>query len=514
MKIVSNINIHSPKTFLYFVLPLILTVIVVRGMAGEKIAIYDGAGWDGSIYRSIASEFNEKILLKYYHSYRLQRVLPYAVQNGIFNFFRIQKTNKNLMTGAQIMNFLILCTGVIFFFRIANLMYLSMPLRIIGFAAVFFIYPVLKLLGYYPFLTDTYAYTLAIMQVFYFLSEKKAKLILISIIGAFIWPTLLMSGLLLACMPRSPFTIDEKLKVHDKLILIIVKSGCILAVPILFLWMLLCKPVALKNCYHGARYLNNFMLGVSLFGVTAYIFMILLLIRISVIANIKKFVMTLKVKNIILFFLSILTVRLIMRFFSSGHIHITFNELLKQRIITPSTVNPLVFLVSNFMYYGFAVILIMTNWKQFLQTCASYGYGFFAVISLGLMMSLNSESRHLIAFTPFFIFPLLRCLSGRRGETVSFPAAILFVCASLILSQFWYTINVPGIEEAFKNPELGGMGQYQDFPAQRYFGMTGAWMSHKMYWIYLIVFIASFVVYKFLPCIEKVIYKKTHTMNL
>jgi hypothetical protein len=471
-------------------------------MLGEKVAYNDGAGWDGLFYRSTTFDFASKIFAHGYDSYRIQRILPFAVVNVFFKLTGLGITNASSMMAVQALNLIALLVGIIYFFKIVSDLKLSLPIGVIGFAAMFFNYPVLKLMGYYPYLTDTYALVFAIMQFYFFIKKRKIKLIAISILGAFVWPTLFMSGLVLALLPDTSFSIKDKLDKKNQTIITIVKIALALAIPVLFLALLVLKPRLLPLLYSGDKYQNYYILSLSLFCVSVYIYCLMLPLKISIIDNIKRLIGKINIWHLIIMVVLYAGIEALVIYLSNGQASVTLKMMLIGRIIIPPTVDLFVFIVCNFMYYGVIIFLMIVSWKGLLETYAEYGYSFFIIIVLGLLMSLNSESRHLLSFIPFLVFPLLKYLSDKKDNKLNLVFSIVFVAASLALSRFWYKINVPGIEKAFIDPYEKRIGSYQDFPAQRYFMAQGPWMSHQMYYLFggiFLVFLACFCVYYFYP---------------
>jgi hypothetical protein len=187
---------------------------------------------------------------------------------------------------------------------------------------------------------------------------------------------------------------------------------------------------------------------------------------------------------------------LIILFFSARTIQFYFSDpsnpvplvmMLFQRLLIPALQAPLAFIVSHFMYYGFIIIFLCIFWKDVVKEYAKYGYSFFIIVVLGLIMFFNTESRHLLSFIPFLFFPAVENI--KKYFTVK--SAIVFSIASLFLSRFWFKINVEGIEEAFV---FVSHNDYTQFPAQRYYMSHGPWMSYSMYLVFSFLFIVSFII--------------------
>jgi hypothetical protein len=190
-----------------------------------------------------------------------------------------------------------------------------------------------------------------------------------------------------------------------------------------------------------------------------------------------------KIPKIVLFIVLFLATKIIQQYLSNGTTSVATIFLLKGMLIGALQA-PFEFIICHFMYYGFMVCFLCIYWGKSVERYAKYGYSFSFVIAIGLIMSLNPESRHFITFVPFYIFPLIELVN----KSLNVKFAVAFAVASLALSRFWFKINVPGIEDAFA---YGTRTSYELFPAQRYFMSYGPWMSYSMYFVFAGIFIAS-----------------------
>jgi hypothetical protein len=177
----------------------------------------------------------------------------------------------------------------------------------------------------------------------------------------------------------------------------------------------------------------------------------------------------------------------IQHYFSDSSNPVPLVGMLLGRLLIPAVQAPLAFLASHFMYYGFLIIFLCIFWKDVVKEYAKYGYSFFIIIVLGLIMFFNTESRHLLSFIPFLFFPSVEIT--KRYFTVK--SAAVFSIVSLFLSRFWFKVNVEGIEEAFV---FVSHNDYTQFPAQRYFMSQGPWMSYTIYLVFSCLFVMSFII--------------------
>jgi hypothetical protein len=485
--------IKITKQLAWIILHVILFSIMLFSMLGEKVAYNDGAGWDGLLYREATYNFSNMILNHQYDAYRIQRILPFAVINIIYNIFHIEKSNLSLLWGMQILNFIILAVGCYYFYQISKKLKFSISAIIVGFSVLFFNYPTLKLIGYYPFLTDLYALVFALMQFYYFVTNKTIKLVIVSILGAFIWPILLLCGLILAFLPNEEIELSLPEKKSDKVFLNLLKIIVTLSIPVLFL-LLYVYVVIIRRRDMQTLYcisLNWYFIIAALITTPIYVWFLLKPINITFSSAIRNFFRSIKIAKIIPFFIIYLSVKIVQHYLSDGTSSVSMFFMVIIRIIIPSAQAPFAFLICNFMYYGFIVILMCFYWKLTIKQYAKYGYSYFIIIILGLIMSLNTESRHMLSFVPFLIFPFIELINNKFSVKFS----IVFSVSSLILSRFWFKINVDGIEEAFVSPPPihSLYSIYESFPAQRYFMAIGPWMAYSIYLLFLGIFIFSVI---------------------
>jgi hypothetical protein len=459
-------------------------------MRGEKVAYNDGAGWDGLFYRNVAYDFSNMIFDHQYDLYRIKRIFPFAVINIVFNIFDIEKNNTSLLWGIQILNLIALFTGVYFFVKISCRLNFSMPLIMVSFSVLFFNYPILKMMGYYPFLTDTYALVFSIIQFYCFINKKNILLIVVSIFGAFTWPMIFLCGLILLFLPREELVLSLPRARIDRVLLVLIKTFFIFVIPIAFI-----LAAIIYFYFRGKNILEIDWLGITLnkyfvipalFAVPLYIWALLRPVKISMVDSIKRFFLSLKYLNIILFMVMYIFMSIVQRYLSNMEVLISLKTMLFFRLLMPAIQAPFAFVVCNFMYYGFVIILLCFFWEDVMKKYTHYGYSFFIIIVLGLIMSVNTESRHMLSFIPFLFFPLFEVIK----KHITFKFAVVFSVLSLFLSRFWFKINVKGIEEAFV---FVNNNKYAQFPAQRYFMSQGPWMSYSVYLIFSGIFLVSFI---------------------
>lgn len=179
----------------------LLALIVFFQINGEKIPHDDGAFGDGVFYRSVGQTFLENIEAQGYNLVQLTRILPFALLNLSFSAFHIVKDVDGMRNGMIIWQLVYLAISIYWYFRICKKIRAKPPLFTLGFILLFFNFHWTKDLWYHPFSPDGAAFALGMGQANYFLRYEKFKLGMVSVLGIFVSPLLVFSGLLMLFLP-------------------------------------------------------------------------------------------------------------------------------------------------------------------------------------------------------------------------------------------------------------------------------------------------------------------------
>lgn len=115
------------------------------------------------------------------------------------------------------------------------------------------------------------------------------------------------------------------------------------------------------------------------------------------------------------------------------------------------------------------MILTYFLWKPICRLIHQHGMGLTVVMIVGVVLSINPESRRLINLLPFFVAFTVKAVESLRWNASRYW---LMAGLSLLFSKIWLPINTRPLE-----------GSPLDFPLQRYFMNHGPWMSNQMYLI-------------------------------
>ena len=183
------------------ILIAILALIVYVQINGEKIPVNEGAFADGVFYREVGRFFLDDIEASKYSALELTRILPFALLNLSFSALHIIKDSVGLRNGMIIWQIVYLALSVYWYFRICDKIRAKTPLVTLGFILLFCNFAWLKGFWYNPFSPEAAAFALGMGQANYFLRYEKYKLGMVSIIGAFVSPLLVLSGVFMLFLP-------------------------------------------------------------------------------------------------------------------------------------------------------------------------------------------------------------------------------------------------------------------------------------------------------------------------
>lgn len=438
---------------------------------GEKIPIGNGLGWDGQFYGTLASRWDEALAEKPLNKYTVVRILPSAAVNLFLRQTGLPLTDEWIIFAFGWLNVICVTISAWLWVRIANAMSLRERGKWLGFCTFFLSFAIAKHSGYYPVLTDIPAFTIGMGMLFCYLTGTELGLYVLTALGAFTWPTLLMQGTILLLFPR-----DHRDQVADfesdrlpgalnwrNLLLAGYATFCFtLAV----FWALEHSHLPICGFIEPAPQVVH----LSLLVAGTYLFFVFY--RLIDVDRLLKAFVDLPMhhwRRLIGVVLFLVAIRYLYDSWAPfpGH---SYGKLYILRLMIKAVYKPGVFLLGHAVYFGPILILGVLLWPQVSREIRRYGVGISLSALFALILGLDGESRHLMhAFpllAPFVVAVVSRLNWGRRGD-------ILFVVFSLLASKFWYQINSPDI--------LSGSTSLLEFPLQAYALNYGVFMNNQTY---------------------------------
>jgi hypothetical protein len=154
-------------------------------------------------------------------------------------------------------------------------------------------------------------------------------------------------------------------------------------------------------------------------------------------------------------------------------------------LVTTGTAFPGVSLVAMVVYYGPGFLLLILLFPRCAKAAATFGPGLIVFLSLGVGMSMFSESRIAAAYVPAFLCVVTLALSEMRelarwGYYVTAALCVLF-------SKIWLPM-------AWGEYGSEGAATYAQFPEQLYFMNFGAYMTAQTFMMQAVVCVVALLV--------------------
>lgn len=459
---------HPLAPFLpYFLVALsVIPWAFVQIWSGERIPVNGGVGWDASRFVRVISDFPEELPKKPLDKYDSQRLLPgFLVYLGLrASGIPPPFSDTDIINAFLVFNIILFWVDIVLWVCIGKCLRLDSNRLWIGLCSLLFNFPFLKLQYYYPITWDTSAFTLSLGMVLALVRRDNLFLLLLSLIGAFTWPTLLVFGLGLFVLSYGEKARNSRLKLTFS-----PAGATFLSVLTGMVYIFL--AFHFRYSYQAPVGTSQNLFVVSVLFAAVYIFACCrFLYQISVPFPVltKKTVM-----GVFIAFISFLAVRLLLEIISRPGPQIQTTELYFKQLILLPVSKPVIFVVAHITYFGPILGLAVFCGKHMCQAISVHpAFKYTGVFILYVMagFSLDSESRRLIPFWPFFVTFLMVSLPPIQ---VSKSRLFLLTALCVFLSRCWFPINM------------------FPFPNCYYYSVFGPWMENKTYLLNVIIAIIS-----------------------
>ncbi|SNS22852.1 hypothetical protein SAMN06295967_105198 [Belliella buryatensis] len=443
----------------------LLFIIILFQIFSEKIPVNEGAFGNGVFYREVATAFLDQINSDDGYTFlQVQRILPFALLNAIYILFGFDFDSNSLIIGMLIFNLLVITLGVYWYLKIIKKLRLNSKLEALGFILLFLTFPVLKQYWYDPFTTDCLAFVLGIGQVNYFIRYEKSKLLLISLIGAFVWPIIFFAGLILLILPNKALEVyqKERTKTFFPTFAIAVIIACAVILSYSF------DRVGQNFTTHAVIWHK-----LSLLSLTLFLRYVMVNNPINWEKSLPLLLKNFQFKNLFTVITASLGITLIILLISSNNTQINLFQWF-QNFWNKNLRYPLDFLPAHTIYYGFLFPILIVFINRVNKAIAKLGVGFFVLFLIIAFLTIHPESRLLISFVPFLVLMILKAL--RRYNLSNTDLYTVFVI-NILLSSFWLPINSEQLINTLSQ------GTYpQSFADWKYFIHFGQYFN---FWTYL-----------------------------
>lgn len=427
---------------------------------GERIPMNNGLGWDGQIYYFISKDFPEFVRARVFDSYYIQRVVPSLIVRAMH--WATGTEHSYGLTGDffGILNLISMLGGTALI--VSSLRHVGIRWR--WMAAVFSLvtFGAVRHVFYYPILTDAVSFLLGAAMLWAFLREKRTVAVIAALMGAFTVPTLLLLAFPLMVFRNSPFPSP-----HQK------ESRW----PVVAMLLVLTVLALLGPAFNGRMPFGTFqpsrgMVLLALPFTLCYVGYMLW--DKDLIARLRASVRSMKRGGIMVWTAIAVVVALCALQFRTGSFGAWY---FLTHVLASGLLHPALAIVAHVTYLGPVVLMLLLYPKRVVGELNSFPLPLYWTVLTVLMLAIGSESRTLSAGLPFIIH---LCVISLRSIELTRGRMVLLAVLSLLLSRFWFPINVAEMD-----------GGFLDFPMQRYFMHIGPWMNTSTYLVQLAVTVVS-----------------------
>jgi hypothetical protein len=445
-----------------------------------------GYGYDGRLYGDLAEHFpgavfgDDGVIPPGYgrytgerpqgiDAYYVRRILPSAVVFYSLSALSIDKTHGNVIAAFEVWTALLVALVAFLWCLCADRLGLDRQAKLFGLIALLVNFAILKGAFYYPVLTDTFAFALAMASLYFWLSNRTLALAAATFLIAFTWPRAVPVGIALLLFPPGKLKLDRaplSFAAGRRRASILKLSAA--AIPSLALLGYLIHLRATgshapQEIPHGVAFAFAAVIA------AAFVFGALLFLVPDLSRRQLRGVARSMLSGRALLVVGVVGSALVLQAVIAERPGF-YNELdLLRFSVWYSALDPGIFLVAMIGFFGPLLALTVLEWPRVCRQIHSLGSGATLVAVYFIPLALLTESRKSIALYPFAVlFTVLACqrLLERRWFLPAFAGV------SIVASLVWLRIGEFGLVDA------AGL---RHFPAQKYFMSSGLWTSSDMY---------------------------------
>jgi hypothetical protein len=482
---------------LHVVLSISVLIIFISVFFGEKVPLNNGHGWDGEIYFQIAKNtsftefFDGKTISKYY----IKRALPFLIVGKISGFCSI-----DLDLVMKITSFLSILISMYFVVKIMDILMFKTNQKVLTIICLFCNYSILKMIGYYPWLTDQFAFLLTIVSIYYFLRGSNLGLIMCIILMSFVWPVVLFMYLMLLSLNCKTELSDKQLrriplpKFRFCNFLWTKKLAIIMSLSVSFIRVYITWQYP-RNIYLKRLIFTEFYPFLGLVAnILFYTFITYHFVRIVQIW-IRKFQIKFGFSRnvylrIILIFLIWIVVNIVQTSLCNPEIPdaaTPFNFVTGVLLVISNL--PADIWVSLIPYFGIVFVLFFINFIKIRKEILKFNFLSFTAFMLFFVFFMNGEQRGNIMIFPLLTFWIISILSNEILENLSQSKLYLIFFGTLLISRFYVFLNRSQFVQVIKTyggRDFDQIYYFNNSFVQRYFMYWSHWMNFNG-WLFMLI---------------------------
>jgi len=454
----SGVPRHGASVLL--MMAIVASVGMWSALRGESVPVNDTFIYDGRFYGPMAQTLD----LRAFDSYHFSRMLPsMAVHAGLVAFGQ-PLDRRHIVPAFQLLNLGALLLACLLYGWIGDEIGMSEAAFWLGFIAIFVNNIHLKVIWYNPVVTDGVAASLSLAMLLCFLKGKEWWLILVTLLGAFTWPTLIYAGGFLLAFPRRPVETRETALPRW---LAAGFAGLVAVLSMVFLLRASRSGLLERMPHvHGAIVLDLILCVLYAYAATAG-----LLRGISGSGIWKAFSPRRATVAVGLW----IAVSIPAWLWANHALYAVGLDRTLYQTLLRAMLHPLGFLIAHPESFGPAILLLYLYWNPFARIVQRYGIGLTLVMWMGILTAMTPESRQSL---PSYLMaaPFLGLLADELALPARFVGLVGVMAAAM--SRVWVHLGAPSASEPATVTLV---------PRNLLVNEQGTWMTDRIYLIKLVV---------------------------
>ena len=418
----------------------VFVLLVPLFFLGERFEVNDGQGHDGVFYVEVTRDFGQLVWKDGVSPYRVQRLFVPAVLHYGARLGGVTLTRERILEWWRWLDVACVALAVGLWIGIAGR--LELPRSGIWFGATCLVvnFAVLKWSAFYANLMDMPALLEAVAMVWCWFGRRQVELAVVTVAGAFTWPTAIYLGALLLAFPKED---AGEARPSRGLALALAAAPALVLVGLLR-WFEGQGGVVIEQAPYAVNPYTD--LGILLAG--AYVFAGLHeLLRDSRLADPRWLAARVASKGPWLATLLVALVKAAQVALASAAAPGESQRNVVSVMIWSAAVKPAAFLVAHAVFYGPLVIVALLYWPRVAAAARRAGAGMTAALAFALPITIASESRQLVNFVPLFVPFVAQAVVERRWTRRDY---LVFVALAVVGSKVWLRINPDWIGNLYR----------------------------------------------------------------
>ncbi len=420
---------------------------------GEKISVNSGCGYDGRLYCVITQNFDTFILNKSFSAYYANRILPCGIVHFLLKILGFSLTVQNIITGFYVLNTVSWLIAFIFWHKILNYYHISKSIQWLMNILILLNFYFLKLIFYYPVLTDSMAVLFGTMLLWFYIQDKVPYLVVTGFLGAFVYPLFAVYACVLIV-----FSTHFKLKLPEKQSKTLTDYG--ITALLVMLFVVFRMYVAYRISYvQSIGFQLNTLLYIALYG---YIFHNILpsytVVKINKPYFISYFIQKSTVRRIAVAILLLLTVTAIKLYLSQQSVMPNPALIHIIKCFAGINFNGALRITEYFSGFGLIAVFFILFIKKITYTSLKQSFGFYFIVLIFCCISNFQKENRALSDIHVFILSAT-ALTLHTLPSIKKYHILLLGLYNLLLSKwylpieksclFWHTVEQTWVRENF-----------------------------------------------------------------